>query len=717
MNLPIRSVALRPFVAMLALAMAHFPSASVAQVTKLENREFQLSLHPEAGNLDCRIVHRSSGAEMSAGSYAFPLPVVGTPAITAIDGGCTITTRLQGGLEFVQKLRIPAARPWLEEQITITNHNAYPITLPANRAGFVAPVHLNCGQPTGTLAGFKFAAIPFLREPTGGNAQRADYSLAEILTEPRTSYLRSDEGFRPIGRVWTTYIYSQGFIETNFPEYASEGWCLHDGKQGFVISKYSQDGMEWAVLDRVPLARDQLGLRWGGFAIYQGDPEHGARLEPGQSHTFGVTRLTAFSGNMNDGFYAFRSEMESRGMGCPKGFNAPVHWNELYDNKLWWLGMEEQDDPANRAKYYTLEDMKAEAAKARDIGCEALYLDPGWDTNFASKIWDEARLGSISSFATMLKRDYGLSLSLHTPMSGWCDPSSYPEDALRMNAEGDRVKGSLCAASRQYGDETLRRLLQLASGGAKFFMFDGTMYHNECHDPAHGHIVPARRHEHVTALNELARRIHAKYPDVQIEMHDQIVGGSRLRYVPTYFGYGNGGFDTVWAYELMWNPMEDLVGGHSIALYYYNLAYSIPLYLHIDLRKDTREGLMFWWNASTVRHLGIGGTHGDPQVVKMHHEAMATYMRLKPFFASGTFYGIDERTHVHRHPDRSAAVINCFNLNKKSEIRRILFEPARFGLDPDRTYHIDGARVTKTGRVLLLEVPIKPFGHSLVELQ
>ena len=126
-----------------------------------------------------------------------------------------------------------------------------------------------------------------------------------------------------------------------------------------------------------------------------------------------------------------------------------------------------------------------------------------------------------------------------------------------------------------------------------------------------------------------------------IEMHDQILGGTNLRYVPTYYGYGKRqreggagethGFDTVWGFELMWSPMKDLVGGHSMALYYYNLAYSLPLYLHIDLRKDNPQCLMFWWNASTCRHLGIGGTHPDPAVRKAQKDAMTAYRRLGAF--------------------------------------------------------------------------------------
>jgi hypothetical protein len=404
-----------------------------------------------------------------------------------------------------------------------------------------------------------------------------------------------------------------------------------------------------------------------------------------------------------------------------------VHWNELYDNKLYSLPMGEMDLPENRKKLYTLDDMKDGAGKARDIGCEALYLDPGWDTNFASKIWDDARLGKLPDFSTMLRNDYGLKLSLHTPLSGWCNATSYSREIDRMNRDGSRVEMSLCGASSQYVDETLSRLSILAKGGVGFFMFDGTMINGECWDHHHGHHVPSRRHDHVEAINRLARAVHEQYPDVLIEMHDQILGGTSLRYVPTYYGYealrginGNPdthGFDSVWGFELMWSPMKDLVGGHSMALYYYNLAYSLPLYLHIDLRKDNPQCLMFWWNASTCRHLGIGGTHPDPAVRKAQKDAMAAYRRLEPFFKMGKFYGLGEMVHVHVHPSEPAAVINCFNLEDKTATQHLEFTPTQIGLDGSREYQVIGATASRKGDLYLLDVVVPALGHALVELR
>ena len=675
----------------------------------ISNAHFRLTLSAQSG-LTVKLVHVKSGILLADGAYSYSFSAPSFQRISSgRDGEATIAAfegMSPGEIRVKQEFRIPDELPWIEERITIENPTSHVLAMPHGRCGFVLPHTLRGDTLAGPLRDYQCTAAPYRREPSGDGNQYADYTLKQVLTEPRGSRLRK-----------LTMYGSDG---TLFPEYASEGWVVTNGLRGFLITKYSQEGMEWAVLDRLSLDGDRIGLRWGGFGIFEGDPEHGAWLPPGQSHRFGVTRITAFEGSTVEGFYAFRAEMEDRGHGCPKDFDPPVHWNELYDNKLWWSP--DQGKPESRAKYYRLSDMREEAAKARDIGCEALYLDPGWDTLFASKIWHDSRLGKMTDFVAMLRADYGLSLSLHTPLSGWCDPDAYSRDIDRMHRDGSRAgpiphgDTPLCGASLQYVRETAARLAVLARDGATFFMFDGTAYHGECWDPKHGHPVPARREAHVQATSELARLVHARYPNVLIEMHDQMVGGSMQRFAPTYYGHGlpppglNGtqapGYDSVWAFELMWDPMADLVSGHAIALYYYNLAYSLPLYIHIDLRKDNGQALMLWWNASTCRHLGVGGTHEDATVRQAQRAAIAAYRRLKPFFAAGVFYGIDETVHVHRHPSQSAAVINCFNLEDRSIRKEIEFAPARFGLDPGRRYSFAGATSRQAGDHYVLEASI-----------
>jgi hypothetical protein len=661
---------------------------------------FSLSLAVKpAGGFQCHLEHLPTKTVLADGpySYAFGAPRV----ISATDegGDFTFKGRTAEGLEITHIIRL--AGPWLEEEIAIKNTTANPV-MGSFRCGFVLPVQPN------TLKDYTFTSVPFRREPRDGSGSYADYSLDQILYHGRFSNVREDSG---PPRIYSTFL--------------SEGWAATDGKNGFLFSKYNPAAREWALLDPIPVSGGLSGLRWGGAGAAPGDAEGLCIIPAGETHSFGTSRITAFQGDFTQGYYAFRSEMESRGHGVPANYNPPVHWNELYDNKLWWTqDPGGQDNPDNRKKYYTLDELKLEAGKAKAIGCEALYCDPGWDTNFASKIWDTARLGPLPDFVAMLKNDYGLKLSLHTPLSGWCNPSSYPPECFRLHKDGGR--GGLCGASKQYIDETVKRLNVLAAAGVVYFMFDGTAYNvgEPCWDPAHGHPLPLTMAAHVDGTNLLARRVHETYPHVSIEMHDQVTGGCPIRYVPLYYGHGKDvtglssalGFDTVWAFEMMWDPMGNLRSGQSMLLYYYNLAYSLPLYLHIDLRSDNDQALVFWWNASTIRYLGIGGTHQDPKVNEAHAAAMKTYRRLKPFFTAGAFYGINEMVHVHQHPTDNAAVINCFSINGPATAG-LPFEPAKFGLKADKEYKFTGATSsTKAGDVYTVNVAINGGGHTLIEV-
>lgn len=689
-------------------------SATGASVAKLASSELQLSLRAERG-LECHLVHPSSGLVLATGAYSYSF---GKPLFRQIHrdpATIVLTGRTESGIGIEHRFSVAPGSNALEEQITVTNHSSSVLDLSSARCGFVLPIATSGTQTEEILTEHAFSAVPFLREPSGNPGQYSEYSVGEIL-----------------GRSFTSELW-QGW--TGFPApleptaaYAAEGWIWRRGKYGFLITKYSQTGMEWSLLDRLPLADGSAGLRWAGFGSYRGNPDQSIWLLPHESHRFGVIRLTPFTGDRNQGFYAFRREMADRGHRHPGHFDPPLHWNELYDNKLFFLP--DSDDPDVRRKYYSLPDMKAAAAQAKSFDCEALYLDPGWDTNFASKIWDQARLGSLQDFTSMLRRDYGLKCSLHTPLSGWCNPTSYPSDCYRLDRFNRRARWEgqfpettpssdyppICGASNQYVEETLRRLEALARDGVTFFMFDGTTYHAECWDARHGHVVPARIQAHVEATVALARLVHQKFPDVLIEMHDPVVGGFHSHYTPVYYGHGARGFDSVWAFELMWNPMDDLMSGRAIALYYYNLAYNLPLYIHIDLRTDNSNALVFWWNASTCRHLGIGGTHPDPAVVSMQREAVRQYRRLKSHFTHGAFYGIDELTHVHVNANATSAVIDCFNLKDHPETRAVRFSPEAYGLDPTKPYRFSQGAVSGSADVYTIQVAIAAQGHTLLEV-
>ena len=215
---------------------------------------------------------------------------------------------------------------------------------------------------------------------------------------------------------------------------------------------------------------------------------------------------------------------------------------------------------------------------------------------------------------------------------------------------------SLCLGSKQYRDEAERRLLANCADGAVFLMYDGNWWNGGCVDPAHGHPVPYLLEDHIRANLDLAQRVHAKYPKVLIEMHDPAAGGSVPRITPVYYKYGlPGSYDENWGFELMWDPMADFKETRARSLYYYNLGCNVPLYLHIDLRKDNESCVVLWWYASTCRHLGIGGTSPNPAVVQAQQQAMRRYRQLEAFYKRGEFYGLSEEIHLHVLPKEKAS--------------------------------------------------------------
>ena len=671
----------------------------------LSNPAFRLELTAGKG-LMARITHLPSSAVLADGLYSYSF---GTPVftnVTASGHGVVLTGDTGNGISIEQRFTVDPRTNWIEEGIKLTNTSTHPISLPF-RCGFVLPIRPD------TLKNYVFTAVPYRREPNGGRNQYADYTLEQVLYSRRRSRLRSVPILDTnVGRQTQPQMYTEDYI--------SEAWALTDDKQGFLISKYNQAGRDFSILDRIAVEGDLTGLRWGGAGAPMAEVEGCYHLAPGASYDFGVSRLTPFAGDFTGGFYAYRAETESRGHGLPSNYDPPSHWNELYDNKLWWG--HDSADPEMRKKYYTLDDMKYAASRAQDMGCEALYCDPGWDTPQSSKIWGEERLGKLSDFLDLLKNQYGgLKLSLHTPLSSWTgNNADLPPGTALINEDGG-VTNRPCGASNQYVDVTVKRLGDLAAAGVAFFMFDGTAYFGECWAKDHGHANPATTSEYVDRSNKIAYDIHKDHPDVLIEMHDPLFGGVNMRYVPSYYGQGRHapdrhGWDEIWAFELMWSPLGDIVGGHSMALYYFNLAYSIPLYIHVDLRQDTAQGLMLWWNISTCRHLGVGGTHPDTHIRAFQKQTLATYRRLKRYFCNGAFYGIDEVTHVHVHPDGKSAVVNCFNLEKSRVEREIRFDPARYGLPAVAKTFKGAENSTVADGVYTIKISIPPTGHALIEV-
>jgi hypothetical protein len=521
----------------------------------------------------------------------------------------------------------------------------------------------------------------------------------------------------PAEAVWLQgYYRATGGPEREWvPEHGSEGWIWHCAKGGTAVVKYNEDFMEWSLIDRVE--RDgELQLRFGGCGAWHDDPEKWGQVPAGQEVVGGWTYYLGYRGAWQEGFYRFREFMARQGHGCPFNFAPPVHWNELYDNKLWWG----PDTAERRKKFYGLDDILWEAQKARDAGCQALYLDPGWDTQFGSHLWDEARLLPAAQFVKRVRDEYGLKVSLHTPLAGCASGAggglTYPKEAWRVDEGGHVIEGSLCSGAKACLDEEGRRLLALADAGIAYFMFDGSAYAGPCFSHDHGHPVPYTRDDQIKAYQQLGRMIHEKHPEVIIEQHDQVLGGVHSVYTPVYAGHAQRGWDERWAKEYMWAPLQVLKDRRAISLYYYNLAYHLPQYIHIDLRDDNEHCLALWWYASTCRHLGLGGTHPDGRNWLTVQRHMAEYLRLQDYFKRGVFYGLEEEVHVHVLPEKGA-VINVFNLSDRPVRKRFTVDLARVGLAPQGRVHVRGGEHVRLGDRLEIQVELQAWDQRIVEVQ
>jgi hypothetical protein len=681
----------------------------VNRIVYLRNGRLQLCIRTHDGLNPCEL-RDLQGMLYANADYVWPgneLPKligIGEPLMKQeADGACSVRlTGKLGALTIVQTFVAPADKPnTLTETICLRNDTSQSVEARDFACGFAKKV-LDHNGWIPSAQKVRFHAVPYKVHTETG--ERCEYGVEDLLVKKN----------------WFSVDFSSKRVDT--PVWGSEAWGWSAENTTLLVTKYNPDAMEWSLIEPVwrwdrrdptNVTASSLALRFGGAGHWKlGHPEKAARLEPGASFTFGTTEYQLIEGGWKDAFCAFRRSMEQRGHVVPANYNPPVHWNELYDNLFWWAG----DSAANRAKLYKREDMEAEAAKAHELGCEALYLDPGWDTSMASCIWAADRLGPEEDFVKCLREKYGLKLALHTPLAAWSDIRAYPVEA-RVKTKDGKTLDALCSAAPAYLDTKAERLIELCKKGACFVMFDGSWFTGECWDPAHGHPLPLTRQDQLDAYLKLNQRLHQAAPDVLIEQHDPCVGGTTVRYAPTYILHGKpGSFDELWGYEYMWDPMADILSGRALSLYYVNLAYSIPIYLHIDLRKDNPQTIEFWWYASTCRHLGVGGKHPDPKVWEAHKKAMREYLRLKPFYTQGIFYGIEETVHAHTLPGRNACVINVFNLSDQEIDREIPFRLSDVGLSkPDVA--IEGAASRISGEDVTLSVHIPAKGHRLIEIR
>ncbi|MBE7539264.1 MAG: discoidin domain-containing protein [Opitutaceae bacterium] len=317
------------------------------------------------------------------------------------------------------------------------------------------------------------------------------------------------------------------------------------------------------------------------------------------------------------------------------------------------------------------------------------------------------------------------------------DKSLLGDVAATPSGEKMQTVNELCMSDKEWLAERFRRLSRLVDDGVSFLMFDFHSWNGPCYAPDHGHPVPSTTLDHINAIYGLSRRLRLQHPNLRIEMHDAIwTWGSR--YLPGYFRQGlrDGDYDENWGYEFMWNSIGDIRSGKAACLYYYNLGTDIPLYLHFNIFADNDQLVAFWWMASTIRHLGFGGRsnaaklepHGKLEEIsperadrrwEKYRVAMASYNRLKPYFAHGHFSGIngDESLHLHTLDGKPGGVLLVFNLRDKPVSRHIRVPLRQLNLEtPSGIPALAGATGTIDGDDLVLTVALPPESPALIEI-
>jgi len=600
-------------------------------------------------------------------------------------------------ISIIHEFKLENESKWLDEKITIFNRGSKKI-----RIGLI-----NLGLKKG-----------FFKQYTGWIDHLDEYTLTAIPTRRYFGYGddRRKENFSANDILFGAWVEK----EADMPGFCAEGWLWGNEQGGLLICKYNPSQMEYSRFHRLPTTlpgrgAEDVNVIFGGVSLYEGNPEPATTLGPETSYSFGVTRYAVYQGDYKEGYYLYRSHLEEHGHKFKPDYDPPVHWNELYN--LGWVS-EKTGFFVEGIEFeaYTLEQLYEEAEIARDIGAECLYLDPGWNIALGSSIWNAERFGPLKEFSQNIHEKYGLKLALHLMMN--FEGEDEPDEFYLRSKTGVKVVAdpyinlfSLCA-NNHWVEEKTRRVFELAKEGIDFFMFDFTdlstfMVDNVgCFSKDHGHEVPMLRNTHAENIFKVIQNVKKKNPQILIEAHDR---GVRPRH-PLYYQHSlPHSFDENWGFECMWNPMQDLLSGRATQLFEYNLAYSIPLYLHINENSDNENMLQFWWYASLARHLGIGGLKDrkSPKYETLK-QAMILYKSIKDIMTRGTFYGLDYDVHLHMAEDNASGVITAYNLTSRIKKVSIQLDLSNFGLHVSKTEIYNG-------RNELLDSPI--IHESSIEIE
>jgi hypothetical protein len=467
----------------------------------------------------------------------------------------------------------------------------------------------------------------------------------------------------------------------------AEAWAIGNAEETMLVGSYDPDRV---LFSRLSATEDGCAFVGGVYGPVPGAED----IALTECAFLGPTTYTLVPGDGLAASYEYRRQMARHGHRPPEGYDPPLHWNVLYN--LGW-------------RHYSTDDLKREAGIARKLGCEALYLDPTWNKGEGSELWDDDRFGPMPDFVKMLQEEYGMTLSLHT-MSSTRDRETF-KGLHRLGPDGRPYERDtcylLCQAAPAWQDRKIERLRKLCRDGARFLMFDFNRWWPEgCRDPSHGHSVPCTVWEHIAGLDRVIRAIRAEFPGVLLECHDPVVSGTAHQYCPRYLTHDlERSWHEGWAFEFMWEPLDDLLKGRSISLLDYNLAYELPLYLHINLGKDNGNTLAFWWYASLCRHMGIGGVDESHRLWPAARDAVARYLELKDYFVHGRFFADAEGVHHHVLPGKGAIAV-LFNLSEDESEVAFCEDLSRFQAHPP----------TPPNPSALHRVSIPPLSSAIVEI-
>lgn len=589
----------------------------------------------------------------------------------------------------------------MEETIILKNLNTDIVNLDDIRFGFVA--NLN------TRPDWRLCAVPFRIQLDGS---KHDYTTEELIKGQYSNTIFKYDAIRQ------PPLTEEGRLR-------SEAWLWWNGQKGLSVIKYNNDAVELSVA--FPHAtQEKATLQFGGvgFCLY-GEPSPARHLASGQEITFGKTIYKPFEGSIAEGFANYREYLDQKGHTFPKDYNPPINWDELYD--IGW----HHSDSAKLNTYYTRKALLEEARKAKAVGCDLLYLDPGWEVAEGTTIWDSTRLGSVSSLIRTLKDEYGLDLGYRTILH--CHKKNYwPRKFQVKHADyepfpkndGEVYEQPLCLSNPEFAKIKLDRILKISKQGIRFMMFDEMVYIGTCVDTAHHHPVPLTPLDHIKAVHALSKEVRQQCPGLTIECHDPVWPWWNSIYAPVYFqqGFGDKGcYDENWGFEYMWDCINDLKSGKALSLYYYNLGCNVPLYLMITMAADNENCLFFWWAASTIRHLGIGGKYGlggapagyDPEKrFAAYQKQMRIYKQLKPYFVRGEFHGLAENIHLHTLPDTTGGVITAFNL--KNEPQQLTFLVPSELLGGNKQLEVKGADAKWTEKGVELKLTLPAMSPAVV---